>query len=199
MTGVVTPRGRIRCNLVVNAAAAWAPAVARLAGVELPNKPERHEILVTESLKPFLEPLVSELGSGLYYSQSLRGEIVGGLGDPDEPAGVEMRSSSRFIVRMARALVHRMPRLAGVKVVRQWAGCYDVTPDHNPIVGEIDEIRGFYQLHGFVGHGFMMAPAVSKVVGEHIAKGRPHPFITDNNLRRFREGAAARSESMIIG
>lgn len=199
VTGVVTPRGRIRCNLVVNAAAAWAPEVARLAGVSVPNKPERHEILVTESFKPFLGPLVSELKSGLYFSQSLRGEIVGGMGDANEPRGVEMRSSLRFAVRMSRALVHRIPRLARVKVLRQWAGCYDVTPDHNPIVGEVDQVKGFFQLHGFVGHGFMMAPSVCKLVGEHIARGRAHPFITENNLRRFQVGGGGRPESMIIG
>ena len=199
VTGVRTARGRIGCNLVVNAAAAWAPEIGRMAGVELPNHPERHEILVTESLKPFLGPLCSELGSGLYFSQSLRGEIVGGMGDPEEPDGIELRSSLRFVTRMARALVHRLPQLAGVKVLRQWAGCYDVTPDHNPIVGEVDEVRGFFQLHGFVGHGFMMAPAVCKIVGEHLAKGRPHSLVVENRLSRFRDGKGKQAESMIIG
>ncbi len=197
--GVVTPRGTIRTELVVNAAAAWAPEIARMAGVTLPNRPERHEILVTESLRPFLGPLVSELGLGLYFSQSLRGEVVGGLGDPDEPVGVEMRSSQRFLVRMARALVHRMPRLGAVKVLRQWAGCYDVTPDGNPIVGEVDEVAGFFQLHGFVGHGFMMAPVVGRIVGEYLAKGTEHPFVHDNRLHRFARGDVDHKETMIIG
>jgi sarcosine oxidase subunit beta len=110
-----------------------------------------------------------------------------------------MRSSLRFLRRMARALVHRMPRLAQVKVIRQWAGCYDITPDGNPIVGEVDEVAGFYQLNGFMGHGFMMAPAVSKVVGEHIAFGRQHDFLHDNRLRRFADGAVKSKETLIIG
>lgn len=199
ITGVVTPRGRIKCDLVVNAAGAWSPAVAELVGVKLPNRPERHEILVSESLKPFLGPLVSEIASGLYFSQSARGEIVGGMGDPEEPHGIEFRSSLRFITRMARALVNRIPQLADVKVLRQWAGCYDVTPDRNPIIGEVDEIKGFFQLNGFVGHGFMMAPVVGKIVGEHLAKGRDHAILSQNRLRRFKEGVGAKAESMIIG
>lgn len=197
--GVETTRGTIRADLVINAAGAWSPAIARMAGVTLPNRPERHEILVTESLRPFLGPLVSELGLGLYFSQSLRGEIVGGLGDPDEPMGIELRSSQRFLVRMARAMVHRMPRLGGVKVLRQWAGCYDVTPDGHPIIGEVDEVGGFFQLHGFVGHGFMMAPVVGKIVGEHLAKGTDHPLVRDNRLGRFAHGHVTAKETMIIG
>lgn len=199
VTGVETDRGRIGCDLVVNCAAAWASEVARMAGVDLPNEPERHEILVTESLKPFLTPLLSEIGTGLYFSQSMRGEIVAGLGDPEQHPGVEMRSSLRFLRRIARALVHRMPRLAQVKVIRQWAGCYDVTPDGNPIVGEVDEVAGFFQLNGFMGHGFMMAPAVSKLVAEHLAVGRQHGFLQDNRLRRFVDGAAKPKETLIIG
>lgn len=199
VAAVHTGRGTIRCDLLINAAGAWSPAVAHMAGVKLPNKPERHEILVCESLKSFLRPLVSELGTGLYFSQSMRGEVVGGLGDPDEPAGLEMRSSLRFLQRMARALVHRMPRLAAVKVLRQWAGCYDVTPDRNPVVGEVSEVSGFFQLNGFVGHGFMMAPAIGKLVGEHLAKGREHPFLRANRLSRFQDDSAAPRETLIIG
>ncbi len=197
--GVVTSRGRIGCDLVVNAAAAWAPEVAKLCGVTLPNRPERHEILVTESFKPFLDPLVSELGTGLYFSQSMRGELVGGMGDHDEPVGLELRSSLRFLIRMARALVHRMPALSAVKVIRQWAGCYDKTPDHNPIIGEVPEVRGFYQLHGFVGHGFMMAPAVSRIVAEHIALGTDHALVRGGRVDRFAKGTAMPAETLIIG
>ena len=69
----------MRAERVVNAAGAWSPEVARMLGVELPNKPHRHEILSTEPLKPFLTPMVSVLSSGLYFSQSMRGEIVTGI------------------------------------------------------------------------------------------------------------------------
>ena len=99
----MTDRGTIACGTVVNAAGAWSRDVAALAGVKLPNEPERHEILVTEPLKPWLGPLVSNLGNGLYFSQSLRGEIVGGMGDPEEPPGIDTRSTLRFLARFSRS------------------------------------------------------------------------------------------------
>ena len=86
--GVQTDRGRIAADRVVIATGAWSPTVARLAGVTLPNVPHRHEIVSSEPLKPFLGPLVSVLGTGLYFSQSMRGEIVGGMGDPAEEPGL---------------------------------------------------------------------------------------------------------------
>ncbi|MEP7126487.1 MAG: FAD-binding oxidoreductase, partial [Byssovorax sp.] len=95
ITAVVTSKGKIKTNRVVNAAGAWSPEVARLLGVELPNHPHRHEICSTEPLKPWLKPLVADLSNGLYFSQSMRGEIVGGVTNHDVPAGMNMDSSHR--------------------------------------------------------------------------------------------------------
>ena len=196
--GLQTDRGRITTDCVVVAAGAWSPEVARLAGVALPNEPHRHEILVTEPLKPFLEPLISELGSGLYFSQSMRGEIVGGMGDPAEPPGLDMSSTARFAARFARAATRLVPRLGGVKVVRQWAGCYDVTPDRSPILGETPGVAGLLQLNGFVGHGFMMAPAVCERMAHWMASGERDELFEKYALSRFAEGRLER-EDMIIG
>jgi sarcosine oxidase subunit beta len=197
ITAVRTDRGRVLCDTVVVAAGAWSKEVAALAGVRLPNRPTRHEILVTEPLKPWLGPLVSLLGSGLYFSQSLRGEIVGGMGDPDEPEGVVQGSTLRFAARFARAATAIVPALGGVKVVRQWAGCYDVTPDNNPVLGPAG-YPNFHQLSGFVGHGFMMAPAVAELYADWLA-GRGKDEIFDRfGVERFAKGAAPR-EDFIIG
>src|SRR5207237_5970778 len=161
--GVVrTDRGTVRADRVVSASGAWSPSVAAMAGVALPNVPYRHEIVSSEPLKPCLGPLVTMLGSGLYFSQSMRGEIVGGMGDPREPPGLNQTSSLRFMTRYARALTDLMPRTGNVKLLRQWAGCYDVTPDHSPVLGETPGVAGLLQVSGFVGHGFMMAPAVGR-------------------------------------
>ncbi len=195
---VVTDRGEIKTNRVVNAAGAWAPEVARHLGVELPNKPHRHEICSTEPLKPWLQPLVADLSNGLYFSQSMRGEIVGGVSNHDVPHGLDMGSSHKFLGIYAKALTRACPILGGLKVLRQWAGCYDLTPDANPIVGEVDGIEGFYQASGFMGHGFMMAPVMGRLLAENIAKGTQLPMFDRWNLRRFAQGKLL-SESMIIG
>jgi sarcosine oxidase subunit beta len=197
VTGVATDRGRIAADRVVIAAGAWSPTVAKLAGVSLPNVPYRHEIVSSEPLKPFLGPLVSMLGTGLYFSQSMRGEIVGGMGDPNEEPGLNQSSSLRFLTRYSRALTEIMPRTGGVKLLRQWAGCYDVTPDHSPVLGETPGVAGLLQMSGFVGHGFMMAPAVARRMAEWMGGAKDEIF-DRFNLQRFADGRLE-TETFIIG
>ena len=195
---VKTDRGDIACDTCVIAAGAWSPEVARLADVRLPNQPHRHEILSTEPLKPFLSPLVSVLDSGLYFSQSMRGEIVGGMGDPKEPAGLQMGSTLRFLSRFSRALMEELPQAGRLKVLRQWAGCYDVTPDNNPILGRTPGLPNLLQMSGFVGHGFMMGPAMAERMAAWMTTGEDDELFTRFNLDRFSRGAVEREE-MIIG
>jgi len=189
----------IRTNKIVNAAGAWSPEIAKLVGVALPNKPHRHEICSTEPLKPWLKPLVADLGNGLYFSQSTRGEIVGGIGQERVPHGLDQNSSFAFLGLYARALTAAVPLLGKVKVLRQWSGCYDLTPDGNPIVGGVDGVEHFYQASGFMGHGFMIAPVMGKLIAEHIAKQTHLPMFDRWNLRRFTDGSTLTSEAMIIG
>jgi heterotetrameric sarcosine oxidase beta subunit len=190
----------IATHRVVNAAGAWSPSIARMLGVELPNRAHRHEICSSEPLKPWLKPLVADLSDGLYFSQSTRGEIVGGVGNEYVPPGLDQESSHAFLGRYARSLLRACPVLGGVKVLRQWAGCYDVTPDANPIVGAVDGVDEFYQASGFMGHGFMMAPVVGKRLADVIAGDRA-PEFDAWNLRRFKEGKlrSEAEEAMIIG
>lgn len=195
---VRTSKGTIRADRVINAAGAWSPEIAKMVGVTLPNHPHRHEILSTEPLKPFLKPLVSVLSSGLYFSQSMRGEIVGGITVPDDSRGVELRSRFLFLELIAAELCGLVPRFAGVKVVRQWAGPYDVSPDGYPILGEPDGLPGFYLCCGFVGHGFMMAPVIALHYATLLTGGPRHPIFDRCRLSRFTSGALDREE-MIIG
>jgi sarcosine oxidase subunit beta len=195
---VVTDRGDIACDRVVLAAGAWSPAVAKLAGVHLPNVPHRHEICSTEPLKPFLGPLVSVLDSGLYFSQSMRGEIVGGMGDPKEPPGMNLGSTARFLTRYAQALTEQLPQAGRVKVLRQWSGPYDVTPDNSPILGPTPGLSNLLQMSGFVGHGFMMAPAVAERMAAWMMTGESDELFERFTLARFAEGRMER-EDMIIG
>ena len=188
----------VRTHKVVNACGAWSPEIARMLGVELPNTPHRHEICSTEPLKPWLKPLVADLSDGLYFSQSTRGEIVGGISQERVPHGVNQDSSFAFLGKYAQALTRACPILGDVKVLRQWAGCYDLTPDANPIVGQVDGVENFFQASGFMGHGFMMAPVMGKRIAEQIVKPTDSELFQRWNLRRFKEGKLL-SEAMIIG
>ena len=195
---VLTDRGEIACDTVVLAAGAWSPKIAALAGVKLPNEPHRHEICSSEPLKPFLGPLVSVLDSGLYFSQSMRGEIVGGMGDPKEPAGMQLGSTMRFLTRYAQALTEQMPGAGRIKILRQWAGPYDVTPDNSPVLGRTPGLPNLLQMSGFVGHGFMMAPAVAERMAKWMATGASDELFEKFTLQRFADGKLIR-EDMIIG
>ena len=198
ITRVLTDRGPIDCDTVVLAAGAWSPEVARLAHVELPNEPHRHEICSTEPLKPFLGPLVSVLDSGLYFSQSMRGELVGGMGNPREPSGMNLGSTVQFLARYAQALTEQLPMVGPVKVLRQWAGPYDVTPDNSPILGRTPGLSNLLHMSGFVGHGFMMAPAVAERMARWMATGESDELFERFSLGRFAAGRLER-EDMIIG
>jgi sarcosine oxidase subunit beta len=200
---ITTAAGAFHAQRIVCAAGAWSPEVARLVGASLPNRPQRHEILSTEPLKPFLKPMVTVSETGLYVSQSLRGELVGGISMPahDERGEVRLGSRLAFTTAMARALIELMPRLGHIKVVRQWAGPYDVSPDGDPIVGELPDVPGFHVVCGFRGHGFMMAPVVARHFAASLRGGAPHAFLSAWSPARFAAGAPPRpgGEEMFIG
>ncbi|WP_434427223.1 NAD(P)/FAD-dependent oxidoreductase [Nannocystis pusilla] len=119
----------VRARRVVNATGAWSGALNRQLGIDLPNRPHRHEILSSEPLKPFLDPLVVDLSSGLYFSQSTRGELVTGISLPDAPDGSDesltLHSSLRFLTHLSATLTRLMPITAAMKVLRQWVGPYE--------------------------------------------------------------------------
>jgi sarcosine oxidase subunit beta len=191
--GVDTDRGAIDAPMVVNAAGPWTRYLAAQVGVDLPSWQERHEIMVSESLKPCLDPMVISITNGIYFSQSMRGELVGGIGDPDEPRWTQpeqfdTRSQLRFAVRFARALVDLYPAARPLRLMRQWAGMYDVTPDHRPILGGIPGLQGYAHMCGFSGHGFMLAPVCGKRLAREMVTGERDEIIASLSLDRFEKG-----------
>ncbi len=169
VAGVATSDGTVATPTVVNAAGGWSGEVSRAAGLEVPNVASRHEILATEPSKPFLDPMVVRASDGLYFSQTMRGEIVGGVTVPHPPGTARgVPSSPRFLTGMAGALVGLLPRLGALGVLRAWTGFYDDTPDGLPIVGADPRLAGFVHANGFGGHGFMLAPAATRRVAAAV-------------------------------
>ncbi len=188
---VVTPRGRVAARRVVCAVGSWTPELARMIGVEVPTYPIRHEICSSEPLKPFLGPMVSELDCGLYCSQSMRGEIVGGVSLPGHGPDRSSASTLEFLATYARRLTRLMPVLRDIKILRAWAGPYDGSPDGNPILDAPPEHPDFFLACGFVGHGFMMAPVMGELYADYLTGGPRHELFARSNLARFRTGAGA--------
>jgi sarcosine oxidase subunit beta len=197
VTGVETTRGAVSAPVVVNAAGSHSVLLARTAGVELPVTPYRREILVTEPLERFFDPMIISFSFGIYFRQTKHGPVIGGFGDPDEPPGFNQTSSLKFLVTMSRKLSHLMPVLRSVKVVRQWAGLYDITPDAQPILGATDGVEGLYQANGFSGHGFMIAPMTALLMSQAVAGRRPALDIERLNARRFAGGKVTTDRSVV--
>jgi len=169
VVGVETSKGPLGADVVVNAAGGWSGDLSRKAGLSVPNVASRHEILATEPMKPFLDPMVVRASDGLYFSQTLRGEIVGGLTlHPPSGTAAGMPSSPEFLTAMARALTGLVPRLGRIGILRAWSGFYDDTPDGLPVIGEDPRLRGFVHANGFGGHGFMLAPASTRRVARAV-------------------------------
>jgi sarcosine oxidase subunit beta len=169
---VVTDQGRIETPVVLNAAGGWSGELNTMAGVRMPNRPHRREVLVTAPLRRSIEAAVTFYRpSEGWFNQTLRGEIVMGAVDPDEPPGVEQRSSWAFLQRTAAVMTRKAPALRDVTVIRQWAGMYDITPDHLPIIGPTAQLDGWWQALGWSGRGMLLAPYLAELLAEHVVSG----------------------------
>ena len=181
---VVTTSGRIETPLVLNATDGWSTDVNALVGVRMPNRPRRREVLVTAPLRRTIEAAVTFYRpSEGWFNQTLRGEVVMGAVDPDEPVGVDQRSSWAFLRRTAELMTRKAPTLRDVTVIRQWGGMYDITPDHVPIVGPTAQLEGWWQAVGWSGRGMLLAPFLTELLAEHVVTGSApemlRPFLPD--------------------
>lgn len=186
--GVATPKEEIHAPVVINAAGAWSLLVSDMVGVRLPLVIERHQILVTEPVAPVQEPMIMSFHHGLYCQQTPQGQFIMGIGDPKESKGFSMRSSWPFLVEMAVKITALLPHLKDVRVIRQWAGLYDITPDAHPIIGGVVGLDGYYVATGFSGHGFMISPVTGELISELVLGRRPSFPVERLGLERFERG-----------
>jgi sarcosine oxidase subunit beta len=185
---VRTNQGDIQTDTVVNAAGGYAKTVGRMVDIELPIFPERHEILVTEPVEPTMGPMVMSFYHNLYCQQSPHGSFIMGIGHPNEPESYNIKSSWQFLRDMAERLVEILPPLAGLNIVRQWAGLYDMCPDRTPILGNSPSLSRFFTAAGFSGHGFMISPITGQLMAEMVM-GKPTAFpIQMFDAGRFERG-----------
>jgi sarcosine oxidase subunit beta len=195
---VITDKGEIKTNFLINAAGAWSKKIAEIVGVKLPNMPFRKEILVTERIKPIFKAMVISFKDGIYFSQQDEGQILGGIPISAEKSGYLIVPTFDFLHHMSKTLTRYAPNLKQVNVIRQWTGYYDVTPDARPIIGVTDNIKGFIQCNGFSGHGFMLSPMVTKLLTEYIVEGKSPDILESLNLRRFK-GKKIVKEVSVVG
>jgi sarcosine oxidase subunit beta len=192
VTGVATSRGRVSTRSVVNAAGAWAAGVAGLAGVDLPVKPLKRQIINTEpfELVPPRLPMVIDMSNGFHFRREGTC-IMMAWPEPEEVYAYDTAFDRDFIERILTRAVNRVPCFeeAQVNPRRCWAGLYEVTPDHHAIIGKAPGIEGLYLANGFSGHGVMHSPATGKIVSELVLHGESRTIdATPLRLERFEEG-----------
>ena len=183
VTGVRTTRGDIACETVVSATAGWSTLVADLAGVKLPITTHILQAFVTEPVKPFLDVIIVSSQMHIYISQTDRGEFL--IGAEIEPyTTYSGRSTFPFLEYSARHTLELFPQLERVKVLRQWTGICDLSPDYSPILGE-SGVRGFLISTGWGTYGFKAAPIVGTTLAELVSTGKTPALIEPFRLERF--------------
>lgn len=184
---VVTDEGTISTELVVNATGPQAKFIGQMLGLEHPVEPERHQILITEPLEHSLDPMIISFQHNSYIQQVPHGGFIMGYGNPNEPHYLNYKHDWQFLESMANKAVQQLPPLEDVRVLRQWAGHYGISPDGQPILGEVPGYKGYYLACG-CGKGFMLAPAIGEGVAKLIAGEEPSIPIERMNIERFKTG-----------
>jgi sarcosine oxidase subunit beta len=184
VTSVKTNRGEIETGTVVNATAGFCPTVAKLVGLHLPIVIHPLQAFVTEPLTPFLDCVIVSATLHVYVSQTDRGELV--IGSEIDPyASYSSRSTLPFLQTSAAHTLELFPCLRHVRVLRQWAGVCDMTPDFSPIMGEVPGLKGFILDVGWGTYGFKAGPVAGKRIAELIATGTTPSVIQPFSIRRF--------------
>ncbi len=196
VSGVVTSRGVVKTPVVVIAAGPWAAEVGRMAGIDFPVLPYRRQAFMTQPFDLFIKPvpMIIDQDATFYFRGADPGLIMG-MSDPEEPPGFHLQTDREFMERVVEAAVYRAPQLENARLLRGWAGLYEVTPDGNPIIGPILSRPGIYCAVGFSGHGFQHGPAVGQIISQLIIEERSdfdlEPFSYDR-FGRSRGGGERR-------
>jgi sarcosine oxidase subunit beta len=195
---VRTSLGVVETPTVICAAGAWSAGLAASVGVDLPVTPLRRQIVVTEAipnLPPDL-PMTIDFSSTFYFHREGPGLLVG-MSDPEEEPGFHLDNSDAWLPRLTAAMEHRAPSLLDVGLAGGWAGLYEVTPDHNALIGEASEINRFLYATGFSGHGFLQGPAIGEVIRDLYLARTPFVDVSPLAATRF-HSATPRTEQNVV-
>jgi len=198
ITEVITTHGAIRTGTVVCAAGAWSRSCGEMVGVELPVTPLRRHVLFTEpisDLSPHL-PMTIDFASSFYFHREGPGVLLG-MSDPDEKPGFVTETSDDWIPRLIEIASRRAPCIADACIRGGWAGLYEMTPDHNAIIGEVGGVSRFLYATGFSGHGFLQGPAVGEIVRDLVLERPPPVDVGPLGVERF-DAAALRPEYNVV-
>lgn len=188
----------IRAETIICAAGAWSAEIGSWVGTRLPVTPLRRQIVVSEPIRdlPAVLPMTIDFSTSLYFHREGPGLLIG-MSDPEETPGFRLSRSDDWLPRLSDAMSRRAPLLTEYGIASGWAGLYEVTPDHNALIGEAAPAGRFLYATGFSGHGFLMAPAVGEVIRDLYLGRKPRVDIGPLNASRFGR-SEARPELNIV-
>ena len=195
---VTTNSGAIETGVVICAAGVWSPAIARMVGVDLPVQPVLREVGFTGPVEgiPSRIPLTVDFSTGFYFHREGPG-LLFGMADRAQPPGLDAPTDPGWLERVAEVAERRLPTLPDMGLAGGWKGAYEVTPDHNALVGEARDVSRFLYATGFSGHGFLQGPAVGEIVRDLVLGRQPFVDVTPLAVERFAR-AAPRPEHNVI-
>ena len=190
--GVETSRGPIAARTVVNCAGAWAAGVAEMVRLELPVEPLRRMLVPSEPFDefPHTAPMIVDMSNGFHFRPEGRGFLLA-WNDPEETRGYNTEFDTAFVEKILIRAADRVPVFQNLPInpKRAWAGLYEMTPDHHPILGPVPQVPGFFLANGFSGHGVMHAPATGKILADLILTEKTDLIdVSLLSLERFAEG-----------
>ncbi len=176
---VQTPLNTYSAGTVINTAGSEAADIGKMAGIEIPVKPDSHEAAITEAVARFLGPMVVDIrpapgSSNYYFYQHITGQIIFCITPSPNAWGNDIRETSSFLPMVSKRMIEVMPRLKNIRVRRTWRGLYPMTPDGFPIIGWSPEISNFLLGVGLCGQGFMLGPAAGELL-TRLVVGKPDP------------------------
>ena len=192
VAAVQTSKGPVATRTVVNCAGAWAAAIAKMVNADLPVEPLRRMLVPTEPFDrfPHNAPMIIDMSNGFHFRPEGRGFLLA-WNDPEETPGFKTDFDPAFVEKILTRAANRVPIFEALPVnpKRAWAGLYEMTPDHHPVLGPVPDVPGFYLANGFSGHGVMHAPATGKILADLVAAGKTELIDASLlNLSRFTGG-----------
>jgi sarcosine oxidase subunit beta len=176
-----------QASILINAAGPYSKEIGQMVGVDIPVYSENHEILVTEPIERIQGPMVMSFSKNIYCQQVPHGAFIMGRSDPNVRKDHSTESTWQFLDEMAKTVCDIMPLVGELRVIRQWGGSYNMSPDRQPIISGTDQLEGFFMACGFSGHGFMFAPMTGLLVSE-LVLNEPHSMDMEPlSLNRFKD------------
>ena len=178
VTGVKTQKGIYNSDYIVNAAGAHATDIGKMGGIKLPVYPDSHEAGITEPVRKFFFPMVVDIrpcidqhfgnSKNYYFYQNIEGKIIFCLTPDPSVKGTNRQETSLFLPQISKRMMNLMPRLKNIKIRRTWRGLYPMTPDGSPIVGNVEDLKGYINAVGMCGQGFMLGPGLGELISRLI-------------------------------